>query len=151
MLDLAKELQKTLHIYSDELPYMDSGTGMATRVLMARPEENIYALHFRADPGVKTPLHKHHQPVMGFTLRGMWGHDEQYLYRPGTFIFETPGVIHQFINGPEVTEAMFIGDIGVDIVDPDTLETVERVDGPTIVKYYMNLCDEQGITPHFLK
>ena len=151
MLDIVKELQKTLHIHADDLPFIEVSHGQEARVLMARPEENIYAIHLRAEPFCKSPLHKHHTPVFGFTLKGMWGHDEQYLYRPGTFIFETPTVVHQFINGPEWTEAVFIGDPNLDFVDPDTLEVTGSFDGVDMMKSYIRKCEGRGIAPTFLK
>lgn len=150
VLDIAKELEKTLHIHSVDLPYITVGFGTESRVLIARPKEGLFAIQFRAQPGVKSPLHKHRTPVIGFTLSGMWGHDDQYLYRPGTFIYETPGVIHQFINGPDVTEAVFVGDPNLDFVDPETLEVTGSYTGAEMIANYVQKCKEQGVEARFL-
>ena len=151
MLDMAKELEKTLHIHSSDLPYIDLGGGNESRILMARPEENIYAIQFRAQPFIKSPLHKHRDPLIGYTLKGRWGHDESYEYLPGTFVFETPGVVHQFINGPEITEVVFIGNPNIEVVDPETLEVIGSYDGVEMINAYMQKCKEQGAEPRFLR
>src|SRR3546814_9309748 len=106
ILDMEKELQKTLHLDSNDLPYAEVEDGIEFRILHARPEEGYYVTQLRVQPGYVGGLHKHSfsQGASGFTLKGAWGHDEQYLYRPGTYIFETPGVIHQLLNGPEESE-----------------------------------------------
>ena len=150
MLDMVKELEKTLHIHAGDLPFIPIAPGQEARVLMARPEENIYAIQLRAEPFCRSALHKHHTPVLAFTTAGIWGHDEQYLYRPGTFIFETPSVIHQFINGPEWTEAVFIGDPNLDMVDPETLETTGSFNGVAMINDYIRKCEGRGISPTYL-
>lgn len=150
MLDIAKELKKTLHVHGGDLPYVPGGPGTEYRVLMARPDENIFAIQFRAQPYAKSSLHRHDTPVMGFTLSGRWGHDEQYLYRPGTFIYETPGVIHQFLNGPGVTEVVFIGDPNLDFIDPETLEASGQLTCADLTKVYAQKCKEMGVEPSFL-
>jgi quercetin dioxygenase-like cupin family protein len=150
MLEMAKELEKTLHIHSPELPYIEVGTGTEARILVARQEEGIFAIQFRAQPFVKSPLHRHDRPVLGYTLRGQWGHDEQYLYRPGTMIYETPGVIHQFINGPEVTEAIFFGDPDLEFIDPETLKEKGRYSATDMISGYIATCATLGIEPRFL-
>jgi 2,4'-dihydroxyacetophenone dioxygenase len=151
MLDIAKELEKTLHIHSGELPFVDTGYGTETRLILARPKDRLYALQYRAQPGARSPLHKHQNAILGYTLKGRWGHDEQYLYRPGTFIFETPGVVHQFMNGPEVSEALFIGDMILDFVDPETLEVTGGLDGPAMLDGYIKKCKEKGLSPRFIQ
>lgn len=151
MLDIARELEKTLHIHSNELPYVEAGFGTSHRILMARPDEGLFAVQVRAEPGATSGLHKHHSHVFGFTTRGAWGHDDRYLYRPGTFIYETPGVVHQFVNGPEVSEAVFIGDPCLDFVDPETMEVISTYNGQQILAGYLKKCGELGITPRFLQ
>lgn len=151
MLDIVKELEKTLHIHSHELPFVEAGFGTSHRILMARPVEGLFAIHLRAEPFAKSGLHKHHNHVMGYTIAGAWGHDDQGLYRPGTFIYETPGVIHQFVNGPEVSEAIFIGDPALDFVDPETLEVISSYNGRQMLDGYIAKCNDLGITPRFLQ
>jgi quercetin dioxygenase-like cupin family protein len=147
---MVRELEKTLHIHGDDLPFINISPGQEARILMARPEERIYAIHLRAEPFCKSALHKHHTPVMGYTLKGAWGHDDRLLYTPGTFIFETPTVVHRFINGPDWTEAVFIGDPNLDFVDPKTLEVTGHFDGVDMIASYIKTCEGRGIAPTYL-
>jgi 2,4'-dihydroxyacetophenone dioxygenase len=153
ILDIAKELQKTLHLHSNELPYVTVEDGVEFRILHARADDNYYVTQLRVQPGFVGGLHKHSfsRGASGFTLRGAWGHDHQYLYRPGTYIFETPGVIHQLLNGPEESEILFFGDFALDYVDPETLGVRSVVTADMILNRYLEQCEERGITPNYLK
>src|SRR3546814_1711772 len=100
----------------------------------------------RVQSGYVIDLQKHSfsQVSIGFTLKCAWGHDEQYLYRPGTYIFETPGVIHQFLNGPEESKILFFGDLALDFVDPETLDVISVVTADKIIDKYLQKCAEKG-------
>jgi 2,4'-dihydroxyacetophenone dioxygenase len=152
-LDIAKELDKTLHLHTSDLPYVEVDKGMEMRVLHAWPEQNYYVTQIRAQPGCVGGLHQHPlgQHTSGFTLKGAWGHDHQYLYRPGTYVYETPGVVHQFLNGPEETEIVFFGSLGVEFVDPETLKVSREVPAHKLIQRYLEHCTEQGVVPKFLK
>ena len=153
LLDMAKELEKTLHLHSNDLPYVTTAPGMETRMLHARVEDDFFVTQLRAAPGIVSGLHKHafkRNGASGYTLKGRWGHDHQYLYVPGTYIFETPDVIHQFFNGPEETEVLFFGDFAVDFIDPETLGITGSLNSEVFMKKYLELCAEQGATPNFL-
>jgi 2,4'-dihydroxyacetophenone dioxygenase len=153
VIDIAKELEKTLHIHSEEIPYIPAAPDMEIRILHARAKDDFYVTQLRAQPGCVSGLHRHpfNKGTGGFTLKGSWGHDHQYLYRPGTYIFETPGVIHQFLNGPEETEVVFFGDLAAEFVDPETLEITGIVNAEAIINKYLEHCEDRGIRPHFLK
>src|SRR3546814_10930605 len=105
ILDMEKELQKTLHLDSNDLPYAEVEDGIEFRILHARPEEGYYVTQLRVQPRYVGGLHKHSfsQGASGFTLKGPWGNDEQYLYRPGTYIFEKHRVLHPLLTEPEVS------------------------------------------------
>lgn len=149
-LDMDRELLKTLHVHTDELPFVEFTPGTQTRLLQVRPSEGLVVTHIRAQPGAMSALHRHPEPVYGWTVAGQWGHDHQYLYRPGTYIFETPGVIHQFINGPTVTEAVFISTGELELIDPDTLELVASATPSQIGEQYVAKCEAIGVTPKLL-
>lgn len=152
LVDMAKELKKTLHIHSDELPWVQTCPGLESRFLQARVKDDFYVTQLRAQPGAVTALHRHpvQRGIGGFTLKGAWGHDKRYLYRPGTYIFETPGVVHQFFNGPEVTEVVFFGEGISEFVNPGTLEVTSRVTAEMALQQYLDYCEERGVKPHYL-
>lgn len=149
-LDMNRELLKTLHVHTEDLPFVEFTPGTETRLLQVRPSEGLVVTHIRAQPGAMSALHRHPSPVYGWTVDGQWGHDHQYLYRPGTYIFETPGVIHQFINGPTVTEAVFISTGDLEIIDPETLELAAAATPRQILDQYVAKCEAIGVTPGIL-
>src|SRR3546814_4706564 len=51
ILDMEKELQKTLHLDSNDLPYAEVEDGIEFRILHARPEEGYYVTQLRVQPG----------------------------------------------------------------------------------------------------
>lgn len=153
LVDIAKELEKTLHLHTQDLPYITTAPGMETRVIHAKVEDDFFVTQLRAAPGCVSGFHKHsfkRHGASGYTLRGRWGHDHQYLYGPGTYIFETPDVIHQFFNGPEETEVLFFGDFAVDFIDPKTLGVTGSLTSREFMDKYLDLCAKKGVTPHYL-
>lgn len=143
MTDVLGEL-RTLHIHADDLPFVDYMPGLELRYLQARPEENISVVELRAAPGAMTGLHRHAAPVFGITTRGQWGHDTSYEYRPGSYIFETPGVVHRFMNGPEITQAYFISTGAYEPIDAETLEVVGATTMQDGVTAYFEACEAAG-------
>jgi quercetin dioxygenase-like cupin family protein len=142
---------QTLHIMSEDVPYVEMEPGLEYRILQARPEDNLTVTQVRAQPGASTGLHQHASPVFGWTVRGAWGHDRDYKYRPGSYIYETPGVPHRFLNGDEVTEAIFVSLGDVEHLDPATEEVVGAASTADILGAYLRACEEAGLpTPEIL-
>src|SRR5690606_41087266 len=63
----------------------------------------------------------------------------------GTYIFETPGVIHQFINGPTVTEAVFVSTGDLELIDPESLELAGAATPAQILDQYVAKCEAIGV------
>jgi quercetin dioxygenase-like cupin family protein len=135
----------TLHLHSQDVPWVAFTGGTDVRVLHARPDDDFIVTQIMAPPGAESELHRHLGPVFGWTNSGRWGHDKNYEYRPGTYIFETPNVIHRFHGGDEPTDAVFVSYGMLERLDPDTLEVYKRL-GPTeILAGYFQACEEQGL------
>ncbi len=83
--------------------------------------------------------------MLGWTIEGAWGHDRQYLYRPGTYIYETPGVVHRFMNGPGVTRALYIQTGDVENIDPETREVVSVNRIADRIDRYFQALEEAGL------
>lgn len=141
---------KTLHIQSDDLPYVELEPGLEYRLLQVRPSEGLTVTQVRAQPGACSTLHQHTAPVFGFTVSGGWGHDDNYEYRPGSYIYETPGVPHRFLNGPEVSEVVFISLGDVEHLDPKSLKVVKRLTPSDIHGTFVAFCSAMGIAPEIL-
>jgi len=148
---LIQEVATTLHLHSTELPYIDLGFGMSFRILHARPKESLFVTQILAEPFTESHTHRHHIGNFGFTLRGQWGHDKRYLYGPGTYVFETPGVVHQFFNGPEVSEILFSGNPSLEFIDVESGEVTGRNNSDTMLERYHELCREAGVRPAYLE
>jgi 2,4'-dihydroxyacetophenone dioxygenase len=144
-IDQTAEVLKTLHIQVDDVPFVEVGPGLKMRVLQYRPEHSLLAEELEAAPGAESVLHRHLAPVLGWTTRGAWGHDRTYAYRPESYIFETPGVVHQFLNGPDVTRALYIERGDTELVDPDTRETIEVSALSSRMRYYLESCEAAGL------
>ena len=135
----------TLHLHSDSIPWVDFGGGTSVRILHARPSENFIVTQINADPGSESQLHRHLGPVFGWTVEGRWGHDRTYEYRPGTYIFETPGVLHKFLGGDQPINAVFMSFGILEFVDEDTQEVIQSLGPEAVVQHYMQKCEELGL------
>tara|TARA_R110000782_G_scaffold127769_1_gene219382 strand:- start:28474 stop:28923 length:450 start_codon:yes stop_codon:yes gene_type:complete len=134
----------TMHIHSDNIPWIDFLGGVPIRILHARPKEDFVVSQIRARPGSESGLHRHLGPVFGWTVSGHWGHDRNYEYRPGTYIFEPPGVIHKFLAGSEPVDAVFISHGTLEQIDPITLEVSQTVSPTAYLENYMAACEKAG-------
>jgi 2,4'-dihydroxyacetophenone dioxygenase len=141
------DLTQTLHISNEDVPWASAGPGFEFRILQAHLEDSLVISEMRAQPDVESYLHRHITPLLAWTTAGAWGHDRQYLYRPGTYVYETPGVVHRFLNGPGVTVVLFVqsgGSGDIEILDDhgtqvSVLTLAERVAS------YFKACEAQGL------
>ncbi|MGV9797375.1 cupin domain-containing protein [Mycobacterium sp. NPDC003449] len=140
-----RDMARTLHMASDDLPWVPVGPEAELRIIHARPDEDFVATQLRAQPGAEQGLHRHLAPVFGFTSRGAWGHDRTYEYRPGTYVYETPGVVHKFLNGPEVSEVFFINHGVIEFVDATGTEVIRSLTLAQMAEHYLAGCEEAGL------
>jgi 2,4'-dihydroxyacetophenone dioxygenase len=100
----------------------------------------------RAFPNTETPLHRHLGHAFGYTLKGAWGHDRMFKYTPGVYNYETPGVVHQFLNGPQVTEVLFINEGVLEFVNPQSTDEVTgRLTAADLLRGYYEACEAASI------
>lgn len=152
MTSTARQIDRTLHLASEDIPWVALSEDSELRVLHARPEEEFLATQFRAHPGAEHSLHRHTAPVFGFTSKGAWGHNRNYEYRPGSYIFETPGVAHKFLNGPGVSEVFFVAHGTIEFIDPATNEVSGSMTLAQMVDAYMAGCEKAGLPrPNILR
>ena len=134
----------TLHIHSEDIPWVEFFDGVAVRILHARPSEDFVVTQIKAQPGAESGLHRHLKPVFGWTVSGHWGHDRNYEYRPGTYIFEPQGIIHKFLAGSEPVNAVFISHGTLEQIDPETLEVTQSISPAEYVEHYLTACEKAG-------
>ena len=138
-------MQRTLHLSSADVPWVPLTDSTEIRVVHGRVSESFVVSQFRAAPGATTKLHRHCAPVFGFTTLGNWGHDTRHLYRPGTYIYETPMVVHRFLNGPEVTEVYFVNHGDIETFDDRGREVVSRSTVADAIARYFAACESMGL------
>ena len=141
------DVTKTLHIHKDDVPWASGGPGFEYRILQAHLEDSILVQEMRAQPSVESYLHRHVTPLLAWTTEGAWGHDRQYLYVPGTYVYETPGVVHRFLNGPAVTVVLFLqggGSGEIEVLD-DNGELTGLITLADRVESYFATCEAAGL------
>ncbi len=146
-MDLIKELVvNTLHVDIEDLPWVETRPGMELRYIHSDASKGINVIQLRAQPWVKSELHRHLGFVFGITTRGAWGHDpKEFGYKPGSFICE-PNEVHAFFNGPEISEAFFISGPG-GMVDYDDAgnEVVREQNSKDGMQWYLDQCEAKGL------
>lgn len=136
---------RTLHLHSEQVPWVSFTGGAEVRVLHARPDEDFIVTQINAPAGTESELHRHLGPVFGWTNSGRWGHDTTYEYRAGTYIFETPMVVHRFHAADEPVDAVFISYGMLERIDPETMEVYKRLGSASILQGYFEACEQQGL------
>jgi 2,4'-dihydroxyacetophenone dioxygenase len=145
MINELDELQKTLHIRVEDVPFVQGSAGIEFRMLQYRPDDNLVVIELQAQPGAESPLHRHLGPVLGWTTKGAWGHDRTYSFQPNSYIFETPGVIHRFLNGPEVTRALYVLMGATEQIDPESLQVIGTSELSGKLTGYLEACESAGL------
>ena len=147
MKPMAQALARTLHLATDQIPWVPAGIeGSEQRLIHSCPDEGFVVTQLRAQPGIASGLHRHHAGVLAYTLKGAWGHDRRFEYTPGTYIFETPGVLHRFLNGPQVSEVLFINFSVIEMVDPSSKAVIATITPQDTANAYFEKCEELGIS-----
>ena len=143
----------TSHLHSEEVPFVSSGVpGMEQRLLHYREDEHMFTSQLRAAPFTVSGKHVHKGPVYAFTTDGCWGHDPNYEYVRGTYIFEPVGVVHQFFSGPATVDAFFVTFGDLQWFDEETGELAGSLGPAAIVDNYFQRCEEQGLPrPNILR
>ena len=158
-LDIAKELDKTLHIDSAELPWIEPSRSGHGNAVSARAGEGRFlrlaAARAAECRGRDASPSRQARRQRLYVERARGGTITRFLFRPGVHIFETPGVIpinsSTALEVSEVRVLLAYGEIGVEWVDPDTLELKgPRITEKMLLQHYVDRCDEQGVKPSLL-
>jgi quercetin dioxygenase-like cupin family protein len=131
-----------------EFPWVPVGEGIDLKVMRVVPDQGLWVIQNRFEPGVTIETHRHTGEVHGFTLAGCWHYAEYGVdYPAGTYIHEPAGSLHTLsVNADNVgpTEVLFVMQ-GSNLVLAGDGETITRVDdGPTTLAAYLAICEAQG-------
>jgi quercetin dioxygenase-like cupin family protein len=135
----------TAHLNVKDVPWVESAPGMELRVVHYREDAQMLATQLRAAPGATSDKHRHLGPAHAFTTAGSWGHDDDYEYVPGSYIFEPVGVVHRFFGGPDGAEAFFLTYGESEWIDEETGEVAGALGARALAEQYFQLCEEQGL------
>jgi 2,4'-dihydroxyacetophenone dioxygenase len=146
MTNLKKLLVSTAHAQFDNYPWIEFLPGQELKVVQARLADNLTVIQFRAQPGVRSGLHRHMGFVFGVTTKGAWSHDpDDFAYHPNSYVCEPLGELHRFYNGPQVTEACYISIGDTEYFDDEGREVVGRSDPAKLVTEYLAKCEERRL------
>lgn len=136
----------TRHVLLDDYPWVEMSPGLDTRVLQARPAEQMIMMQTRAHPGAVSALHRHLGPVFGLTQQGAWGHHpSDFPFKPGSYICEPLNELHRFHNGPDISEIFFVYHGDVEIMDERGREVLGRSNAATALARYLQQCEQLGL------
>jgi len=83
--------------------------------------------------------------VLGYNIQGEWRYEgRNWIAKPGTFIFEPPGDIHQLITGNEEVITLFILGGSLQYFDEEN-RVIGQDDIFTVYKKYFDFCKENNI------
>jgi quercetin dioxygenase-like cupin family protein len=140
----AKDLW-SLHVLDEDIPWVPARQGIDQRILHCRPSAGFIVTQSRYQPGAHAGRHRHLGPVFAMTKKGAWGHDPvTFPYVPGTYVYEPAGVIHQFFNGPEVSEATFVLQGDVEFFEDNSDVVKGRETPEALLKRYYERCEQAG-------
>jgi 2,4'-dihydroxyacetophenone dioxygenase len=137
----------TLHVHNEDVPFVEQGgSGIQIRLLQASADDGVVTAEYRFAPGIVGGLHRHLGPVYGFTSEGRWGHDTNFEYRPGSYVYEVPGIVHQFMSGSGgPVQAFFVECGGIEAIDEESFEPLAILGVKERVALYFNACEAAGL------
>jgi quercetin dioxygenase-like cupin family protein len=136
----------TLHVLDEDVPWVEARPGIEQRILHARPSAGFIVTQSRYQPGASAGRHRHVGPVFAMTKKGAWSHDPyNFPYVAGTYVYEPIGVIHQFFNGPQVSEATFVLQGDVEFFEDDSDKVKARETAAGLLKRYLERCEAAGL------
>jgi quercetin dioxygenase-like cupin family protein len=141
------ETIRYLHKDPEEVPWVTTGfPGYDQRLIHFRPDDDFFVVQLRAEPGVESPPHRHLGPLYSVTTKGRWGHDRDYVYGAGVYVYEPVDVVHRFLVPPdEGTELFTVGFGGVELLSDDGSEVLAALTVQQQVESYFALCEAAGL------
>jgi len=155
MTSLDMAMTEAVHLGEDEIPWVDTGTGVEIKLVQADVELGLWIVRNRFAPGSVVQKHKHTGQVFGYTLSGAWKYAEYpYVNRAGSFLFEPAGSEHTLTvldDNTELTDVWFqIYGANLNLDADGNVESITDAGG--IYEAYMALCEAQGLgRPNVLK
>jgi 2,4'-dihydroxyacetophenone dioxygenase len=137
------------HVGDDEVPWVDTGTGVDLKVIRVDLTTGTWAIRNRFRPGVRLQRHRHTGAVDGFTLSGRWRYLEyDFVATAGSYIHEPAGSVHTLHVPEDATEPadvfFVIEGALLNLREDGSVESY--VDAEGIVAAYDALLEAQGLS-----
>lgn len=95
-------------IHCDELPWLPLAPRVYVKIIKLVPETGAFSVMIRAEPGATLPKHQHLESAEIFILKGSGNHPQTGAFRPGDYVSERKGAIHDELPFDEETELLMI-------------------------------------------
>ncbi len=141
----ALAVPESVHIGTDDLPWVDIGGGGKLRVLQVKLGENLWIIENLFQAGYEVDTHRHTGPVFGYTTSGAWKYKEyDYVNRAGSFLYEPAGSVHTLQCIEDDTRVWFqMYGANVNLDAEGNVTSV--IDAHTTLEYYLEVCKQQGL------
>lgn len=141
----ALAVPESVHIGTDDLPWVDIGGGGKLRVLQVKLGENLWIIENVFQAGYEVDTHRHTGPVFGYTTSGAWKYKEyDYVNRAGSFLYEPAGSVHTLQCIEDDTRVWFqMYGANINLDADGNITSV--VDAHTTLSYYLEVCKQQGL------
>ncbi len=141
-------MTEAFHLGEEEIPWVDTGTGVELKLVQADIEAGLWIVRNRFAPGVVVQKHRHTGQVYGYTLTGAWRYAEyDYINRAGSFLYEPAGSEHTLTvpdDNTELTDVWFqIYGSNLNLDADGNVESITDAEG--IYAAYMAMCEAQGL------
>ena len=141
-------MTKAFHLGEEEIPWVDTGTGVELKLVQADIEAGLWIVRNRFVAGVVVQKHKHTGQVYGYTLTGAWKYAEyDYINRAGSFLYEPAGSEHTLKvldDNTGQTDVWFqIYGSNLNLDADGNVESITDAEG--IYAAYMAMCEAQGL------
>lgn len=136
------------HVNHEELPWVDQGWGVETKILRVNDDSGSWIIMNRFQPGTQLPPHRHSGGVTAFTLAGRWGYLEaDFTATAGSVIREPANTSHTLKvadDSPEPAVVFFMVEGAlVNYTEDGTIWGIS--DGHTQLAEYTRQAAEQGL------
>lgn len=140
-------MTEALHLGEEDIPWVDSGTGVELKLVHADIEAGLWIVRNRFAAGVVVQKHKHTGQVHGYTLTGAWKYAEYgYTNRAGSYLYEPAGSVHTLTvpdDNSELTDVWFqIYGANLNLDEDGNIESI--TDAESVYAVYMAMCEAQG-------
>lgn len=146
-MTISESLQVVRHAGEDDLPWVDTGTGVDLKVLRIDTTHGTWVIRNRFAPGVQLQTHKHTGTVDGYTLAGRWHYLEyDFVSTAGSYIHEPANSVHTLTvpeDNTEATDVLFVIEGSLLNLTPDG-QVEYTTDAESILEVYNAFCEQQG-------